>query len=127
MDNVCSQQKAIQKKTYANDKKKSYNTFTILNISSIYLHFLTTHLTLCVAENNGLCDGQRVIEVTECVKFPLLALDSDEELLDSFQRQLVTFHKNADRVCHKLTGHFQYFMRQRRRQQHNLDTTNHTY
>ena len=52
------------------------------------------YLTLGVAEDDGLGDGERVVEVTQRVKLPLLALHRHEELLDSLQRQLVTFHQN---------------------------------
>ena len=49
-----------------------------------------TDLPLGVAEDDGLCDGERVVEVTQRVKLPLLALDRHEELLDALQRQLIT-------------------------------------
>lgn len=43
-----------------------------------------------VAENDGLCDSQRVVQVAQRVELPLLTLDCHEELLDAFQRQLIT-------------------------------------
>lgn len=51
------------------------------------------HLSLCVAEDDRLCDGQGVIEVTECVKFPLLLLYGNKELLDALEGQLITEEK----------------------------------
>ena len=68
-------------------------------------------------------DSEGVIEVAESVKLPLLPLDCDEELLDSFQRQLVTLHQDADRVRHELAGHLQDLVRQRRRDQAHLNYT----
>lgn len=49
-----------------------------------------THLSLGVAEDDGLCDGQGVVQVTQGVKLPLLSLHGDEELLDPLQSQLIT-------------------------------------
>merc|ERR1719438_293534 len=63
------------------------------------------HLTLSVAENYSLCDSQGVIQVTQGVKFPLFSLHSNEELLNSFQGQLVTLDKDPDGVRHELAGH----------------------
>ena len=38
------------------------------------VHFLCepVHLAACVYEDDGLCDGQRLIEITQGVQFPLL-------------------------------------------------------
>ena len=52
--------------------------------------YICTHLSSCVAENDSLCDGKRIIQVTQSVKLPFLLLHSNKELLDSFQSQLVT-------------------------------------
>lgn len=49
-----------------------------------------TYLPLGVAEDDGLGDGQGVVEVTEGVELPLLSLHSNEELLDALQSQLIT-------------------------------------
>ena len=49
-----------------------------------------THLPLGVAEDDGLCDGEGVVKVTQSVKLPLFTLDRHEKLLDSFQSQLIT-------------------------------------
>lgn len=48
------------------------------------------YLSLGVAEDDSLGDCEGVVEVTQGVKLPLLSLHRHEELLDSFQRQLVT-------------------------------------
>jgi len=57
-----------------------------------HLHFLgePVDLALCITEDNGLGDGERIIKVTERVKLPLLAFHRHKELLDTFQRQLIT-------------------------------------
>ena len=50
------------------------------------LHHLITqpvHLLAGVAEDDGLGDGQRVIQVAQRVKLPLLLLYCHEELLDA--------------------------------------------
>ena len=48
------------------------------------------NLSLCVAEDDRLSDGECVVKVAKCVKLPLLLLNGHKELLDSLQRQLVT-------------------------------------
>lgn len=57
-------------------------------------------LALRVAKDNGLRDGQRVVQVAQRVKLPLLALDRHEELLDALERQLVT----VGRINGKITA-----------------------
>ena len=59
----------------------------------------TLYLSLGVAKDDSLRDGECVVEIAESVELPLFSLDGDEELLDSFQRQLVTLHQNADWIC----------------------------
>jgi hypothetical protein len=63
-----------------------------------------------VAENDGLGDGQSIIEIAKSVEFPLLLIDLNEELLDSFQCQLITLHQNLYWVFHELLSHVQYFL-----------------
>ncbi len=52
------------------------------------------HLPLGVAEDDGLGNGERVVQVTQCVELPLLPLHRHEELLDALQRQLITLHQD---------------------------------
>ena len=49
-----------------------------------------TNLPLCIAEYDSLCDRQCIIEITECVKLPLLLFHGNKELLDTLKRQLIT-------------------------------------
>lgn len=49
-----------------------------------------THLSLGVAEDDSLSDGQSVIQIAQCIKLPLLSLNSNEELLDTVQCQFIT-------------------------------------
>ena len=50
------------------------------------------HFTLRVAEDDGLRDGERVVEIAERVELPLLPFHGHEELLDALQRQFVSFY-----------------------------------
>mmetsp|Transcript_2117 Transcript_2117/g.5660 ORF Transcript_2117/g.5660 Transcript_2117/m.5660 type:complete len:305 (+) Transcript_2117:403-1317(+) len=76
-------------------------------------HFLRqpVHLLLRVAEDDGLCDRERVVEVAEGVELPLLALDRHEELLDTVERQLVALDQDPERVVHELVGHLEDLVR----------------
>lgn len=51
-------------------------------------HFLRQpiHLSLCIAENDSLGNGEGVIQITEGVKLPLLLLHCYKELLDALQQ-----------------------------------------
>lgn len=51
---------------------------------------MMSDLPLGVAEDHSLCDGERVVQITQGVKLPLLPLHGHEELLYSLQGQLIT-------------------------------------
>ena len=57
-----------------------------------------------VAENNGLGDGDSLVEITEGVELPLLLLDGNVELLDTLQGKLVLLDQDTDGVTHELGG-----------------------
>lgn len=78
------------------------------------------HLSSCIAEDDSLSDGKRVIQIAEGVEFPILLLHGHEELLDAFQRQLVTFDEDANGVGHEFCRHLQNVVRQSGAEQHNL-------
>ena len=67
-------------------------------------------LSLRGAEDDGLSDGERVVEIAKRVELPFFALDGDEKLLDTFERQLITLDKDSDGVRHKLVGHLEDFV-----------------
>jgi len=48
----------------------------------VFAHLLREPLDLgaCVAEDDGLGDGERVVEIAQCVKLPFFLLDRDKEL-----------------------------------------------
>lgn len=48
------------------------------------------HLPFGVAEDDGLRDGQCVVEIAQRVKLPLFSFHRHKELLDAFQSQLIT-------------------------------------
>lgn len=68
------------------------------------------HLAPSIAENNGLSDGKGIVEIAKCVKLPLLLLDGNEVLLESFEGQLVTLDENAHGVGHELGGHVEHIV-----------------
>lgn len=61
-------------------------------------------LSAGVAEDDGLGDGDGLVQVGESVKLPLFLLNSNVELLDTLQGKLVLLDENADRVAHELGG-----------------------
>ena len=71
------------------------------------LLFLASHLSPCVAVDDGLGDGEGLVQVAEGVQLPVLALHGDVELLDTLQRQLVALDQDAHGLAHELVGHLQ--------------------
>lgn len=58
-----------------------------------------------VAEDDGLGDGQGVVEIAQGVELPLLLLDGDEVLFEAFEGELVALDEDAHGVGHELCGH----------------------
>lgn len=56
------------------------------------------------AEDDGLGDGDGLVQVAKGVELPLLLLDGDEELTDTLKGKLVTLDENTDGVTHELLG-----------------------
>lgn len=73
-----------------------------------------------VAEDDGLRDSQRVVQVAQRLKLELLSFHGYEELLDALECQLVALHKNLDRIVHEFIGHLQDFLGKRRGNDHAL-------
>lgn len=67
-------------------------------------------LSTGVAEDDGLGDGDGLVQVGQGVELPLLLLDGDVELLDTFKRKFVLLDENADRVAHELGGDFEHIL-----------------
>ena len=76
-------------------------------LSSLKLFGEPIDLSSGVAEDDGLGDGDGLVEIGEGVQFPLLLLDGDEELLDSLEGEFVSLDENSDRVSHELGGDFE--------------------
>mmetsp|Transcript_51302 Transcript_51302/g.116916 ORF Transcript_51302/g.116916 Transcript_51302/m.116916 type:complete len:377 (+) Transcript_51302:70-1200(+) len=60
-----------------------------------------------VAVDNGLGDGQGLVEIAQGVNFPVLLLNGHVELPDTLQGQLVLLDQDADGVTHELGGQVQ--------------------
>jgi hypothetical protein len=57
-----------------------------------------------VAEDDSLGDGDSLVQVGESVELPVLLLDGNVELLDTFKGKLVLLDQDADGVAHELGG-----------------------
>merc|ERR1719234_1549646 len=79
------------------------------------------HLPPGVAEDDGLGDGEGLVEVAEGVQLPLLALDGDVELTDSLQSELLLLDKDPHRVPHEPGGHLQHLLGHGGRQKDHLN------
>lgn len=61
-------------------------------------------LSAGVAEDDGLSDGDSLIQIGEGVELPLLLLDGNVELLNTLQGKLVLLDQDTDGVAHELGG-----------------------
>lgn len=57
-----------------------------------------------VAEDDGLGDGDGLVQIGEGVELPVLLLNGNVELLDTFEGKLVLLDEDADGVTHELGG-----------------------
>ena len=77
-------------------------------------------LPLGIAEYDSLGDRERVVKVAECVEFPLLLFNSDEELLDALEGKFITLDKDAHGVGHELCSHLEHIVWERCTEKDNL-------
>ena len=61
-------------------------------------------LSAGVAEDDSLGDSDSLIQIGEGIQLPLLLLDSNVELLDTFKGKLVLLDENANGVTHEAGG-----------------------
>ena len=73
-----------------------------------------------VAEDDGLGDGDGLVEVREGVELPVLLLDGDVELLDTFEGKLILLDEDAHRVAHELGRDLEYVLGHSGREKNNL-------
>ena len=87
------------------------------------VHFLGEPINLPpgVAEDDGLGDGQSLVEVAEGVQFPFLALDGDVKLADTLKGEFLLLDEDADGVSHESSRHLENLCRHGGREQHDLD------
>ena len=77
-------------------------------------------LTASVAEDHSLRDRNSLIEVGQRFKLPFFLFNTDIELLDTFQRKLITLDKDANGITHELLRHSQHVLWHRGRKQNDL-------
>ena len=64
-------------------------------------------LSAGVAENDGLGDGDSLVEIRESVELPLFLLNGNVELLDTLEGKFLLLDQDTDGVTHELGGHLQ--------------------
>lgn len=84
-------------------------TYVTYHCEISFTHLLgePVDLSLGVAEDDSLSNGERVVQITQGVEFPIFFLDGDEELLDSFKGKFITLDQDPDGVCHEFRCHFE--------------------
>lgn len=69
------------------------------------------HLLTGIAEDDGLGNGDGLIEIGEGVQFPVLFLDCDIKLLDTFQGKFSLLDQDAHWIAHEFGGNLQHVLR----------------
>ena len=78
------------------------------------------NLPASVTEDDGLCDGDRFVEIAQRIQLPFLLFHCNVELLDTFQRQLIPLDKDPNRLSHELLRHLEHIRRHRGREKNDL-------
>ena len=68
-------------------------------------------LSAGVAEDDGLGDGDGLVQVGESVELPVFLLNGNVELLDTFEGKLVLLDEDTDGVAHELGGNLKDVLR----------------
>merc|ERR1719361_470445 len=74
-----------------------------------------------VAKDDGLGDGERLVQVAEGVQLPFFALHADIELTNTFQRQFLLLDQDSNGFPHETGGHLQHIWGHGGRQEDHLD------
>lgn len=61
-------------------------------------------LSAGVAEDDGLSNGDGLVEIGEGIELPLLLLNGNVELLDTLEGKLILLDENTDGLAHELGG-----------------------
>ena len=76
-------------------------------LARVHLLGEPVHRSAGVDEDDGLGDGQCLVEIGGRVELRLLALDRDVVLLDAIEAQLPLFDKDPDGVAHEPLGNLE--------------------
>mmetsp|Transcript_9217 Transcript_9217/g.18130 ORF Transcript_9217/g.18130 Transcript_9217/m.18130 type:complete len:231 (+) Transcript_9217:654-1346(+) len=93
----------------------------------IFTHSLRKciHFSALITKNYTLCNGEHIVEVAECIKFPLLSFDRHKKLLDSLESEFIALHEHADRVVHEFASHAENWTWHGGTNKYNLDSGGH--
>jgi hypothetical protein len=95
---------------------RGYSEVTLTHLLSQVVDSLTG-----VAEDDGLSDVEGIVEIAQGVKLPVLTLNVNVELTNTFKGKFVLVDKNTDRVVHKATGDVEGIGGHGGREEANLD------
>mmetsp|Transcript_17574 Transcript_17574/g.36132 ORF Transcript_17574/g.36132 Transcript_17574/m.36132 type:complete len:370 (-) Transcript_17574:53-1162(-) len=87
------------------------------------LHFFLQPIDLApgVTVDDGLGNGQGLVQIAQGFEFPFFSVHGNVELLNTFQGQLVFLHKNTNGFAHKAVRNLQDVQRHRSGEQADLD------
>mmetsp|Transcript_43107 Transcript_43107/g.77520 ORF Transcript_43107/g.77520 Transcript_43107/m.77520 type:complete len:280 (-) Transcript_43107:428-1267(-) len=89
-------------------------------ITLLHLLLKPVNLAAGVAVDDGLGDGERFVQITEGVKFPLLLFDGNVKLLDTLKGQLILLNENADGITHERLSDLEHIERHGSREKAHL-------
>mmetsp|Transcript_14375 Transcript_14375/g.31152 ORF Transcript_14375/g.31152 Transcript_14375/m.31152 type:complete len:315 (+) Transcript_14375:57-1001(+) len=89
-------------------------------ITLLHLFLQPVNLAAGVAVDDGLSDGQSLVQIAKGVELPLFTLNSNVELLDTLKGQLILLDKNTDGIAHETLGDFKHIKWHGRREKAHL-------
>ena len=78
-------------------------------------------LLLGVTENDSLVDVQGLIQIAKSIELPVLTLNIDVELTNTFEGKFILLNQNTDGVGHELTSDVESLLSHSSREQTNLN------
>jgi len=76
-------------------------------LNELVTEFLNSLLGIAV--DNTLSDFNIIVQFDKCIEFPFFSVQSNVELLDTIECQIVILNENGSRVSHELLGDLENF------------------
>mmetsp|Transcript_8817 Transcript_8817/g.14529 ORF Transcript_8817/g.14529 Transcript_8817/m.14529 type:complete len:216 (-) Transcript_8817:598-1245(-) len=80
-------------------------------ITLLHLLLQPVNLTTGITVDDGLSDGQSLVQITKGIQLPFFSLNGNVKLLNTLKSQLILLNKDSHRIPHETLGDFQHIQR----------------